>query len=139
MPTKASPNKIRLYGKRSATLPKKFKPQLFQNADGRYSVVKELRRRLAELQADCGADSMQKRLLCENAIFIAAQLETMRVRASQGHEINMGAYTQAANALSGMLSKIGLEKKCKAELNELNGYLQSKNYIKGKKPKQKLR
>jgi hypothetical protein len=126
MASKASPNKVRLYGKRKLTMAKKFAPKLFQNADGRYSVVKELRRRLEELQEDCGADSMQKRLLCENAIFIGAQLETMRVQASKGKEINLGSYTMMANSLQGLLSKLGLDKKLKPELNDLNGYLHSK-------------
>jgi hypothetical protein len=65
--------------------------------------------------------------MCENTIFLAAQLETLRTQAANGGEIDMGSFTQQLNALSGLLSKLGLERKTKAAVHNLQTYVQSKS------------
>lgn len=122
----------RLKGKQPARLPQKFTPQLLAHADGRYAVVKLLRRRLERLKKECGADSYQKELLCERAVFIALQLETLEAQASEGTPIEITVYTQMFNSLSGALSKLGLERNIK-EVEDLRLYVE-KN---GKKKKQR--
>jgi len=97
------------HGNRS-TIPTRFEPRFWEMADGRCAVIKELRRRYAELIADTGADSFQKRLLCQRAIFLAVQIETMEIEAAEEGIFEAGVYTQAVNALSGLLSKLGLNK-----------------------------
>jgi len=93
------------------TIPNRFEPPFWESADGRCAVIKELRRRYAELIADTGADSFQKRLLCQRAIFLAVQIETMEITAAEDGTFEAGVYTQAVNALSGLLSKLGLDKR----------------------------
>ena len=93
------------------TIPGRFEPRFWESADGRCAVIKELRRRYAERIADTGADSFQKRLLCQRAIFLAVQIETMEITAAETGAFEAGVYTQAVNALSGLLSKLGLDKK----------------------------
>lgn len=95
----------------AATIPNRFEPRFWESGDGRCSVIKELRRRYDELIADTGADSFQKRLLCQRAIFLAVQIETLEITAAEDGRLEIGSYTQAVNALSGLLSKLGLEKR----------------------------
>lgn len=45
------------------------------------------------------------------AVFLGIQLETMEREAADSGEFDQGVYTQMANALSGILTKLGLGKK----------------------------
>ena len=118
--------KRRLKGEHRATLPDKFEVKLFDEADGRLSTVKLLRRRLALLKGDTGAESYQQQLLCERAIFIATQLETLETTAAEGTAIDMGSYTQMVNCLSGLLSKLGLQKVAQQYDTDLRMYMKQK-------------
>lgn len=104
------------------TLPNRFEPRFWESADGRCGVIKELRRRYDELLADAGADSIQKRILCQRAIFLTVQIETMEITAAEQGDFDAGVYTQAVNALSGLLSKLGLHKRA-AETPTLDAYV----------------
>ena len=98
--------------RREVSLSKRFKPKFWQEQDNRVAVVKEIRRRVKALKQDTGADSYQKELLCERAVFLALQLETMECDAIRGKKpLDFAVFTQAVNALSGLLSKLGLERK----------------------------
>lgn len=96
--------------RKEIALPNRFRPQFWDEQDGRSVVVKEIRNRVAQLEQDCGADSYQKQLLCQHAVFIALQLETAQIDAVHGKPFNAGVYTQMVNCLSGLLAKLGLEK-----------------------------
>lgn len=84
--------------------------------------VREIKKRLTRLMEDVGADSYQKELLVRRAIFISVQLETMEVNAAEGGMFDMGCYTQAVNALSGLLTKLGLDRKAQ-EVIDLQDYI----------------
>ena len=123
---KTRPRKPRLKGKKRATLPATFTPRLFEHADGRMSVVKELKRRVEELMEDTGADSLQKRILCKRVVFIAVQLETMEITAAEGEVINAAVYGQLTNTMLGCLRALGLEKQMSKEITDLETYLNGK-------------
>lgn len=96
------------------TLPTRFEPKFWHEVDGRLGVYKEIQGRYQELTEDCRADSAMKRILAQRAVFITIQLETMEVQAAtEGVPLDFGVYTQACNALSGLLTKLGLEKQAK--------------------------
>jgi hypothetical protein len=118
--------KMRLKGKDRASLPDQFEPHLLIEADGRRSVVKELRRRVKRLMEDCGATSYQQEMLCEEAVYLFAKLETMRVRELRGETVDDGVRTQMINCLQGILSKLGLEKHQQTEMTDLDLYIKSK-------------
>lgn len=98
---------------KSNTLPRRFTPRFWSEVDGRLGVYKEIQGRYVELVEDTGSKSAQKLILCQRAVFIAIQLETMEVEAATNGKFDFGVYTQGVNALSGLLSKLGLEKQAK--------------------------
>lgn len=105
---------------------KSFYLRVHEEADGRYSVVKIMRQRLERLLDDAGADTEQKRMLCGRASFLAAMLESMEVEAFEGKKINIGRYVQACNGLSGTLSRLGIDKQLKKEIDTLESYVAKK-------------
>ncbi|QEG39391.1 hypothetical protein [Roseimaritima ulvae] len=110
--------------KQPTRLPQRFEPKFLEQADGRQVAVREIKKRLNVLMADVGADSYQKELLVRRAIFISVQLETMEVNAAEGGMFDMGVYTQAVNALSGLLTKLGMEKSA-PDVVDLSDYLKT--------------
>ena len=97
--------------KQPAKIPARFEPKSWANADQRQLVIREIKRRHAELARDAGVESYQQRLLAERAIFISLQLETAEVEATEGKGFNAGVYTQMTNTLIGLLKALGLERK----------------------------
>ena len=108
--------------KTPATVPARFEPRFWESTDQRQSVVKEIRRRCESLRDDTGADSAQKDLLVQRAIFMSIQLETMEVEAIENGKFDQGIYTQMVNALVGVLNKLGLERKIK-QVADLHSYV----------------
>ena len=106
-----------------AALPDKFIPRFWDDLDQRTALAREVRQRYETLRADTGADSAQKDMLVRRAVFIGLQLETMEANASRGN-IDVGVYTQSVNALSGLLTKLGLERKA-AETPNLRRYVEA--------------
>lgn len=111
--------------KTRSKLPEKFEPKFWRDCDKRQIVLKEIRQRIERLEEDAGADSYQKQLLVQRAVFLSVQLETWELNAAEGQEFDAGVYTQAANALSGLLSKLGLDKQM-AKVEDLATYVGSK-------------
>ena len=109
--------------KEPATLPSRFEPKFWETTDQRQAVVKKVRRRLEELRDDAGVDSVQKEMLVRRAIFISVQLETMEVQSVETGDFNPGVYTQMVNALSGLLSKLGLEQQTMKKVVNLHDYV----------------
>jgi hypothetical protein len=112
--------------KKVITLRNRFVPAFWSEADGRSTIVREIRRRVDVLVADCGADSEQKRCLCQRAVFIALQLETMERTATEKGRLDLGVYTQASNALLGLLKALGLDRKAKG-VHDLKSYVNGRN------------
>jgi hypothetical protein len=100
-------------------------PRFISDADQRHSIVKEAKRRLIRLQEECGADSYQKELLTERAIFLVLQLETMEINGYEGKPCEHAVHTQMTNSLMGILKTLGLTKRIK-EVPDLQTYLKAK-------------
>lgn len=96
--------------------------KFFAELDGRLAFTKEIRRRLDTLKADAGVDSAQKEILAQRAIFIALDLESMEIAAAETGEFDRGVYTQMVNSLSGLLSKLGLNR-VKVKAADLKSYV----------------
>ena len=111
---------------KGTTLPARFEPRFWDQADGRIATIKEVRRRYEALKQDTQADSCQKDLLCQRATFVACQLETMEVIATETGKFDMGVYCQAVNTLLGLLRSLGLERKAR-NVDNLQSYVASKN------------
>lgn len=95
-------------------MPARFEPQFWQDADGRCAIVKEIKRRVEMLIRDAEVDSYQKKLLCQRAVFVTIQLETMERTAVEQGKLDPGVYTQMVNSLVGLLKSLGLERKVEA-------------------------
>lgn len=111
---------------KTVILSERFVPYFWNDADGRCAVIKEIRRRYTELKQHTQANSFQKDLLCQRAIFISVQLETIERVAAETGKFNSGSYTQMVNTLIGLLKSLGLERKAKKVAN-------LQEYVKGKK------
>lgn len=107
------------------TIPARFEPQFWAEADGRCSVVKEIRRRYESLKQDTCADNCQQDMLCQRATFIAVQLETMERVAVENGPFDAGVYAQMCNALLGLLRTLGLESKPKKVIT-LSEYMEER-------------
>ena len=111
--------KVREDRRQEVIIPKEpFKLKFWDEQDGRSIAVREIRRRVEELERDCGAESYQQRSLCQRAIFIELELETMEINAHrESREIDRGIYTQAVNCLQGIYSKLGLKRQTPKAMN----------------------
>ncbi|MEQ8791772.1 MAG: hypothetical protein RIC55_36250 [Pirellulaceae bacterium] len=97
--------------RKEMSIPQRFVPRFWDEADGRSTIVRVIRERFDRLMQDTGADSYQKELLVQEAIFVAIQLETLRVKAAESGELDAGSYTQLVNCLQGLLNKLGLDRR----------------------------
>jgi hypothetical protein len=112
--------------KKKPKLPIVFEPHLLQDADNRFGIIKEIKRRYRVLVEDAGADSYQKEVLCERAVFLAVRLETMERMAAETGEFDAGIYTNMTNTLIGLLKALGLEKQFKKTV-DLKSYVKDRN------------
>lgn len=117
--------KTRVQRKQELAIPDSFVPQFWDRIDGRFAVVREIRRRYEELKADSRADSAQKDMLVQRAVFISVQLETMECMAAESGKHDPGVYTQQVNCLLGILKALGLERKVK-EVGNLRSYVKER-------------
>jgi hypothetical protein len=112
--------------KKDDTLPRRFTPEFWAEADGRCAVVKEIKRRYELLKSDTGADSHQKELICQRATFAAIQIETMERAAVEKRQFDANKYTVMTNTFLGLLKSLGLERKVKTVTD-------IRSYAKGRK------
>ncbi len=122
VPAKKKRNRRKKHG---ATLPARFEPGFLDKADGRCQIVKTIKHRLERLKADCNADSFQKQILCERAVFLATLLQTQELAAYEGEELNLGSYVQAINSLLGVLKALGLTKQI-SQIIDLKEYVEAR-------------
>jgi hypothetical protein len=97
----------------SAAIPTQFVPEFWTDQDNRQHVARTIRQMVARLRQDVGADSYQKDLLIQRAVFLSLQLETAEIEAVRSGAFDPGVYTQQINSLLGILKALGLEKKAK--------------------------
>jgi hypothetical protein len=96
-----------------STLPERFQPRFWSECDNRMALVRAIKERVTGLKVDANADSVQKEVLCERAVFLLTILETHEVNAIEGGKLDLGAYVQGVNSLMGLLRLLGLERKAK--------------------------
>lgn len=92
-------------------LPAKYVPDFVEQLDGRTTLGKAIRSRVEQLEVDTQAISHAKRSLVRRAVWLEALCESQEQLLASGQAIDAGAYTQAVNALLGLLRTLGLERK----------------------------
>ncbi len=115
----------RFQKRKQALIPLRFQPRFWEDSDQRVSTIKTIRARVQLLKEHCGADSVQKNLLCERVAFISTVLETKEVHCVETGEMDLGSYIQATNSLVGLLRILGLNKAIK-NITNLESYLEQK-------------
>ena len=85
--------------------------------DGRLGIARELRQRFQALTDDLGGTSSlsyAERSLCERALWLEYWLSTQEKELADGGALfDVGKWTQAANSLQGIYSKLGLKRVAK--------------------------
>ncbi|MGD0766824.1 MAG: hypothetical protein ABSB42_01230 [Tepidisphaeraceae bacterium] len=108
------------------TLPTRFTPRFWQDADRRVALVRAIEDRVRRMKDDTGSESYAKEILCERAIFIVSLLETSERDAIEGiRALDVGSYVQSCNALLGILKSLGLERQVK-KLGSLAAYVEER-------------
>ena len=93
--------------------PVKFSPNWLDTLDGRTALAQVLRNRHTELTNDLGGIdqlSYPQKTLINRALFLEYWLEQQEQALANGGEFDAGKHTQAVNALSGLLTKLGLHR-----------------------------
>jgi len=119
-------DKPRIAKHKCLSLSGRFDAHLFEDADGRLAIVRVIKRRLAALQRDANAVSVQQQLLCQRAVFIALRCESQERDVAEGKPIDEGKYTQQVNCLLGLLRALGLAPKHRDKKLSLKQYLDEK-------------
>ena len=108
--------------------PRNFNTGWLSELDGRTAIAQEMRERFRAFTDDLGgADTLSyaKRSLVERALWLEFWLAQQEQALAGGSDFDVGKWTQAANALQGILSKLGLDRRAK-DLPSLNEYLARK-------------
>ena len=108
--------------------PKTFNTGWLSELDGRTAIAQEMRERFRAFTDDLGgADTLSyaKRSLVERALWLEFWLAQQEQALAGGSDFDVGKWTQAANALQGILSKLGLDRQAK-DVPSLNEYLARK-------------
>lgn len=94
-------------------IPEKYTPGYLDDLDGRLAVAQVMRERFRDFSNDLGGAknlSYAKRSLIERALFLEFWIAQQEEQLARGQELDVGKWTQANNALSGILTKLGLER-----------------------------
>jgi len=114
-------------------IPEKFTPGWLEKLDSRTNLAKEMRDRYKRFTDDLGGDerlSYPQRSLVNRALWLEVWLEQQELQLAKGGEFDAAKWTQACNALQGILVKLGLEKKGK-NITDLQDYLKKKQEVGG--------
>jgi hypothetical protein len=107
---------------------KKFNAGWLLELDGRTAICQEMRERYIEFTDDLGGRknlSYAKRSLVERVLWLEYWLTTQELALAKGEEFDVARWTQAANSLQGILSKLGLERQVK-QVPSLHEYIATK-------------
>ncbi|NLE38086.1 MAG: hypothetical protein GX621_08695 [Pirellulaceae bacterium] len=102
---------------KSKTLKATFTPGFLADMDSRVAFVKAMKTNYREITDDLGGEdslSHVKRVLAQKFVWLSAILTTIEADMSNGKidkATAMGSWVQSLNALSGLASKLGLERK----------------------------
>lgn len=103
--------------------PRQFEPQWLTALDGRTAIAQEMRRRFDEVSADLGGDlSYLTRSLVSRYLWQEFWIQQQEQALAEGQEVDIGRYTQAVNAASGLAAKLGLERR-QRDVPNLTEYL----------------
>ena len=108
--------------------PRNFNTGWLSELDGRTAIAQEMRERFRAFTDDLGGAetlSYAKRSLVERALWLEFWLAQQEQALAGGADFDVGKWTQAANALQGILSKLGLDRQAK-DVPSLNEYLARK-------------
>jgi len=108
--------------------PRNFNTGWLSELDGRTAIAQEMRERFRAFTDDLGGAetlSYAKRSLVERALWLEFWLAQQEQALAGGSDFDVGKWTQAANALQGILSKLGLDRQAK-DVPSLNEYLARK-------------
>src|SRR5215831_7558507 len=95
---------------------KRYRENFLDAMDGRAEVTRTLRERLSALIADLGGLdnlSYQERSLCKRIIHLERLIEKDELTLAHNGPIDRHAHFAAVNALSGLLSKLGLKRRAR--------------------------
>ena len=110
------------------TPPKKFNTGWLSELDGRTAIAQVMRERYAAFTNDLGGVdrlSYAQRSLVERALHLEYWLAQQERALIEGADFDVGKWTQAANALQGILTKLGLDRQAK-DVPNLHDYLAQK-------------
>lgn len=93
------------------TLPVKFTPRWLDSADQRQAIVKSIRRRIDQIKEETGCNTLIREMLIEELVFLSVWNASNRLRYLETGEYDAGTAIQALNALSGLASKLGIDRK----------------------------
>lgn len=106
-------------------IPEKYTSGYLQSLDGRLAIAQVMRDRYTAFTDDLGgADRLSygQRSLVERALWLEYWLAEQEKSLACGKEFDVARWTQAANSLQGILSKLGLQRQAK-DLTNLADYL----------------
>lgn len=110
------------------TPPDRFTSGWLQSLDGRTGLAVDMRMRWQSLTTDLGGEdrlSYAQRSLCERCLWLEFWLRAQEQALADGKEFDAGRWTQGCNALQGIYSKLGLERKAR-DVPDLSTWLASK-------------
>lgn len=108
--------------------PNKFTQGWLAELDGRTGIAQVMRQRYEAFTNDLGGVSQlsyAQRSLVERSLWLEYWLAQQEQALATGAEFDIGKWTQAANALQGILSKLGLDRQAKDAPN-LSDFIQSR-------------
>jgi hypothetical protein len=97
----------------------------WDEVDRRCLLYREIKSRYEQLKQDTGADSYQKDLILQRAVFLSLQLQTMEIQVTEGGDFDSGGYSNLTNVLVGLLKALGLEKAL-PKMADLQSYVAKK-------------
>jgi len=109
-------------------IPDKFTPGYLADLDGRYAVAQVMRERYRAFTDDLGGSdalSYAQRSLVERALWLEYWLAEQEKALAKGADFDVGKWTQAANSLQGILTKLGLDRKAK-DVPSLHEYIKQR-------------
>lgn len=111
-------------------IPPKFAPGYLDRLDGRTAVAVDMRQRWQQITDDLGGEatlSYAQRSLVERALWLEHWLavQEQALAAGQYEAFDAGRWTQACNALQGILKTLGIERRAR-DVTDLATYLRSK-------------
>jgi len=107
------------------TPPERFSQGWLAELDGRTGIAQAMRERYTVFTDDLGGAerlSYAQRSLVERALWLEFWLASQEKALASGDDFDVGRWTQAANSLQGILSKLGLQRIAK-DVPDLGEYL----------------